>query len=695
MGGLDEGRPTPPAGAGSGSTSLTGRQIGRYLVGQRLGSGGVADVYQAYDQVLGRSVALKLLPSGADERTLNRFRREAMTAGALRHPHIVRILQVGSAQPEGLAYIAMELVQGESLATFLGRRGQLNPAESCNLLEPIARALAHAHRAGVVHRDVKPANILLQPASPGAPNSVQLESLDHPVVPLLTDFGIARALDAPELTSAGRTVGTPAYMAPEQCAGSGEIDGRADIYALGAVLYRCIAGRLPFNGSTTQILYAHVYEPLVIEDQVLQFLSPLMVDILKQSMAKRPQDRFADADLMAAALAFAAGRRQVASRDSADQPVGPGTATATLTVGSLSAAGSAAARSAAASSAASASAATTVLVAPANRQRPGVAAAPPYPVPAGSQAPSGPPVRRRRLSLLMAAATVVALTVLVAGFVLVAPLASRFGGAPPTPTGAILAVAATPTITGGATAVALLAGPTPSATPTGASTGASTGAPSTTPTGVPTSTPTVTQTPVPSPTATWTPIPTATATWTPAPTEPPTSTPTATASPPPAATLPPDEELVTACASTVHEFFAGAIAQLAAEQRLGVDCPDSTATRTSGTILPFERGFMVQLATDPLILVHYAETGEWEQLVAPGGLDDWEGEAPPDTDFFVPRGSFGQVWQDDRRRAALGYAVNPDVLPFDAVQQVFPGGLLIGNLDGGAVYVFLRDRLRL
>src|SRR5690606_21305587 len=104
-----------------------------------------------------------------------------------------------------------------------------------NLLEPIARALAFAHEQGVVHRDVKPGNILMRPASPGTPNSVQLEELEYPVVPLLTDFGIARALDAPELTNMGRTVGTPAYMAPEQCAGSREVDGRADIYALGAV----------------------------------------------------------------------------------------------------------------------------------------------------------------------------------------------------------------------------------------------------------------------------------------------------------------------------------------------------------------------------------------------------------------------------------------------------------------------------
>ncbi len=185
------------------TANLTGRQIGRYLIGRRLGSGGAAAVYQAYDQVQGRSVALKVLLPGADETTRSRFRQEARTAGALRHPNIVATLQVGDAPADGVAYIAMELIEGESLARLLERRGKLQAEESCNLLTPIALALALAHRSGVIHRDVKPSNILLRPASPGAAGSVQLEALDHPVIPLLADFGIARALDTPELTNVG------------------------------------------------------------------------------------------------------------------------------------------------------------------------------------------------------------------------------------------------------------------------------------------------------------------------------------------------------------------------------------------------------------------------------------------------------------------------------------------------------------
>lgn len=287
---------------------LKNRQIGRYILQDRLGSGGTATVYQAYDQVNGQSVALKVLPSTADEKTLERFRREAMTSGGLRHPHIVRTIQVGVASHAGdIAYIAMELIDGESLGQLLTKRGRLHPEESCSLLAPIASALAYAHDEGIVHRDVKPSNILLNPSRPSNPNSVQLDSVDNPIVPMLSDFGIARALDAPDLTASGRTVGTPAYMAPEQCRGGQHIDGRADIYALTAVLFRCLVGRQPFLGNTPQILHAHVYEPLKIEDDIYRRLSPLVVEILQNGMAKEPHERYSNAYEFAEALASAAG----------------------------------------------------------------------------------------------------------------------------------------------------------------------------------------------------------------------------------------------------------------------------------------------------------------------------------------------------------------------------------------------------
>ena len=342
--------PRSPGGA------LTGRQIGRYLVGDRLGSGGTASVYRAYDQIQERTVALKILSHGADDAMRSRFQMEARTVASLRHPHIVQTLQVGNATGDGTAYIAMELVDGDSLDQLLKRRGRLSVAECCNLLAPIARALDYAHQQEIIHRDVKPSNILLRPFDPGAFGSVSAGShpasavheaeqiligapsggefsVDHaaadlPVAPLLSDFGIARALDMPELTNEGRTIGTPAYMAPEQCASSREVTGRADIYALGAVLYRCLVGRPPFTGSTTQILHAHVYASLSLPDDLLAAVPPELVEVMRRCLAKNPEERYAVAREMADDLIAIAGRISSLESALAEQ-------TSTLTLVSL------------------------------------------------------------------------------------------------------------------------------------------------------------------------------------------------------------------------------------------------------------------------------------------------------------------------------------------------------------------------
>lgn len=269
-----------------------------YRVIDRLGGGAMATVYRAVDIESNQEVALKVLAPGADDILRERFRVEARTVSVLSHPHIVQTLRVGQAQ-KSFPYIAMELVEGDSLATLLERQNQLSVADSCLLLEPIARALAYAHSHHVVHRDVKPSNILLRVVQPGTPHSIQLAALPTPVIPLLSDFGIARALDAPELTTVGRTIGTPAYMSPEQCAGTRNLDGRADIYSLATVLYRCLVGRPPFMGATTQILHAHVYEALTIPEAVAQILPPAMLSILQRALQKNPDDRYADMALFA------------------------------------------------------------------------------------------------------------------------------------------------------------------------------------------------------------------------------------------------------------------------------------------------------------------------------------------------------------------------------------------------------------
>lgn len=297
-----------------------GAKIAHYTLAARLGGGAMAAVYRAMDEETGQPVALKLLMPGADAVMRERFRREARTASVLDHRHIVPTLEVGQAAPQGVAYIAMELIEGYSLNELLERHGRLEPDDACRILAPIAEALAFAHARGIVHRDVKPSNILLQAVANDVPGAVQLHALEQPVAPLLSDFGIARALDAPDLTSAGRTIGTPAFMAPEQCAGSDAIDGRADVYALGAVLYRCLVGRAPFTGSTTQILHAHVYDPLLIPDDAVQRLPEPVLDLMARSMMKEPARRYQDARNLADALREAASSyvRPVEEGDSAE-----------------------------------------------------------------------------------------------------------------------------------------------------------------------------------------------------------------------------------------------------------------------------------------------------------------------------------------------------------------------------------------
>ena len=254
----------------------------RYLVGQEVGRGGMAVVYAAEDVRLQRPVALKVLPPELAFRgdVRERFVREAQTAARLNHPHIVPIYAVH--EEGGLVCFAMALVKGESLAARLVREPQTSFEYIAQMLAQVADALAYAHACDVVHRDVKPDNVLIDKDSGRA---------------MVTDFGIARAADSgSRLTQTGIAVGTPAFMSPEQATGDREIDGRSDIYSLGVVGYLMLAGRLPFQANTTPaMLMKHVSETPMPLRAVRPDAPLALVEILERCLAKRPQDRWDNA----------------------------------------------------------------------------------------------------------------------------------------------------------------------------------------------------------------------------------------------------------------------------------------------------------------------------------------------------------------------------------------------------------------
>lgn len=215
-----------------------GTVIGPYRVESLLDRGGMASVYEATDVRLERRVALKILafhdPDGSDFR--ERFLRESRFAASLDHPNIVPIYEAG--ESDGLLYIAMRLVRGTNLSRLIRREGPLDPQRTLALLSPVADALDLAHAAGLVHRDVKPANILLTDAADGRSHVY------------LSDFGLTRRASAmSRLTEAGSFIGTMAYISPEQIRGE-PVSARSDLYALGCVAYECLAGRRPSSGTT-------------------------------------------------------------------------------------------------------------------------------------------------------------------------------------------------------------------------------------------------------------------------------------------------------------------------------------------------------------------------------------------------------------------------------------------------------------
>ncbi len=251
---------------------------GRYRLTDRIAAGGMGEVWRGEDVLLNRAVAVKLLPTGraGDESFLARFRAEARYAASLSHPGIARVYDYGESAEFGGAYLIMELVKGEPLSAILARAGRLSPDATLDITGQAARALDAAHQAGIVHRDIKPGNLLV--AAGGTTK--------------ITDFGIAtavRAAQASHLTETGMVMGTAMYVSPEQATGA-PVDASSDIYSLGVVAYECLAGHVPFMATEPlAIAYAHKHAPVpALPPDVPQPVADLVYDMLAKTPAGRP-----------------------------------------------------------------------------------------------------------------------------------------------------------------------------------------------------------------------------------------------------------------------------------------------------------------------------------------------------------------------------------------------------------------------
>jgi serine/threonine protein kinase len=275
-------------GASAGESDAVRAALSKdYEVFEELGRGGMAVVYRAKERSLQREVAIKVLPVAMtfEPEVVERFEREARTAGQLEHPNIVPIYAVGRAGPENnVIYFAMKMLRGHSLSAVLRGRGRLDVKEIRQIVEQTASALSFAAKKGVVHRDIKPDNILL----------------DDEGRCIITDFGIAKTRVGPQ-TVTGTSMGTPRYMSPEQAQGT-PVDGRSDIYSLGVVAYECLAGRTPFDADNPfAILYKHINDtvprPTLTTPEQWQ-----LYGIINKMLAKKAEDRFQTADELLIAL---------------------------------------------------------------------------------------------------------------------------------------------------------------------------------------------------------------------------------------------------------------------------------------------------------------------------------------------------------------------------------------------------------
>ncbi len=289
------------------SGNIAGQKVlNRYKILERLGGGGMSVVWKAYDLVLDRNVALKVLrpEMSEDDEFISRFRREAQSVASLSHPNIVNIYDVG--EDSGLYFIVMELVEGETLRDRLKAKGKLSVSESLEIARGICEGLSHAHARRIIHRDIKPQNILLT----------------HKGDVKVADFGIARALGGVSTTSRDVVVGSAPYLSPEQ-AKNGTVSTRSDLYSLGVVMFEMLTGKPPFVGdSPVAVALQHVQGKVPKVADKSPYV-PIEVDqLVQKALAKNPSERFSSAeDMLVAIKALEQGARRAAPPRKADQEV--------------------------------------------------------------------------------------------------------------------------------------------------------------------------------------------------------------------------------------------------------------------------------------------------------------------------------------------------------------------------------------
>ncbi len=269
---------------------MIGRTLGNYRIVEQIGIGGMATVYKAYDPDTDRYVAIKILPEhfSRDPTFRKRFQREAKAIAKLEHIHILPIFSYG--EEDGIVYMAMRYLQAGTLTERI-KQGPLPLIEAARLLSQIASALDYAHAHGVLHRDVKPGNILL----------------DEQNNAFLTDFGIAKMVEATVDLTQGGILGTPAYMSPEQCEGVKELTPASDIYSLGVILYEMVTGRTPFRAETpAALIHMHLFDPLPPPQQLRPNLPETAQQVILKALAKEPASRYPTCGAMAAAFTQAA-----------------------------------------------------------------------------------------------------------------------------------------------------------------------------------------------------------------------------------------------------------------------------------------------------------------------------------------------------------------------------------------------------